>query len=268
MKLLIFWDIFGRVWRKALEKELPILRKKYNPDFVVANIENATSWRWPIEKHAVELENLWIDIMTSWDHIFDNEEKISSFLWDKNSILLRPANLYESEFYKFPWKWYVVLEKNNKKILIINLLSETFMRYNVYNPFLKADEILKSIDISELDWIVIDFHKEVSSEWFWLGYFLEWRASFIYGTHTHSQTNDEVILENGTWIIGDVWMVWPFPSVIWASFESLKKRFLTWVSKWKIEQSLVDTYVVNWVFVEIENKKCINIEKIRIRNKL
>lgn len=267
MKVLIFWDIFWRIWRTALEKELSILKKKYRPDFIVANIENVTSGRGPIEKHAIELKNMWIDIMTSWDHIFDNEKKIEDFLVDTNSILLRPANFYESEYYKIPGKWYSVIEKNWKKLMVINLLSETFMRYNVYNPFLKADEILKDLD-EEVDGVVIDFHKEVSSEWYWLWYFLDWRASFIYWTHTHIQTNDEIILENGTGILTDVWMTWPFPSVIWADFDSLKKRFITWVSKWKIEQSLNNNYVVNWVFIEIEDKKCINIEKIRVRNKL
>ncbi len=29
MKLLIFWDVFGRVWREWLKKELPGLVKKY-----------------------------------------------------------------------------------------------------------------------------------------------------------------------------------------------------------------------------------------------
>ncbi len=75
MKILIFWDVYGRIWRKWLKAELPWLKEKYNPDFVIANIENCTSWRWPIEKHVIELEKLWIDIMTSWDHVFDNYQK-------------------------------------------------------------------------------------------------------------------------------------------------------------------------------------------------
>jgi calcineurin-like phosphoesterase len=97
---------------------------------------------------------------------------------------------------------------------------------------------------------------------------MNWDLSLVYWTHTHMQTNDEVILENGTWIISDVWMVWPFPSVIWADFNSLKKRFLTGIWRWKIEQSLTDKYVVNWLFVNIEDRKCVEMEKIRVRNSL
>jgi len=265
MKILVFWDVYWRIWRKALEKELPLLKNKYNPDFVIVNIENATWWRGPIESHAIELENLWIDVMTSWDHIFDNEEKIKNFLDKQDSKLIRPMNFYESEEFILPGKGYKLIEKNWKKLLVINLMSETFMKFNVFNPFIKIQEFLKTFK-EDYDAIIIDFHKEVSSEAYWLWYLLDWAVSLIYGTHTHMQTNDENILENWTWVISDVWMVWPYPSVIWADFFSLKKRFLTWIWKWKIEQSLNNRYVVNWLFAEIEDWKCIDIEKIRIRN--
>ena len=42
MKILFFGDIFGRSGRDALIKELPYFKKKYNPDFVLANGENAS----------------------------------------------------------------------------------------------------------------------------------------------------------------------------------------------------------------------------------
>jgi calcineurin-like phosphoesterase len=41
-----------------LAKELPILKNKYKPDFIIVNIENATSGRGPIEEHAIELKKL------------------------------------------------------------------------------------------------------------------------------------------------------------------------------------------------------------------
>lgn len=268
MKILIFWDLYGRVWRKALEKELPILKQKYKPDFTISNIENCTSARWPIEKHAVAIENMWVDLMTSWDHIFDNEKKIIEFLDRPGSNLIRPANFYESSHYPTPWKGYKILEKNWKRLLVINVMSEVLMRFNLYNPFLKVDEILEELKWEKLDGIIVDHHKEYSSEVVAMSYFLDSRVSFVYGTHTHVQTNDEFIFDSGTWFITDVGMVWPFPSVIWADFESVKKRFLTWLNKWKIEQDLSWNYVVNWVCVEIKEGKCVNIEKIRIRNKL
>lgn len=267
MKILIFWDVYGRIWRDALKKELPKLKEKYNPDFIVANIENATSWRWAIEKHAIELEKLWIDIMTSWDHVFDNFEKIKDYLNKKDSKLIRIANFYNDK--NLEWKWYKVVAKNWKKLLVIHLMWETFMNHKVYNPFLKATEILEQCKLEKIDWIIIDFHKEATSEWYWMWFHLDWKVWLVFWTHTHIQTNDELILPAGTWIISDVWMNWPLYSVIWADFKSVEKRFLTWINRWKIEQCLDKHYVVNSIFVELDDSgKCMNIEKIRIRGEL
>lgn len=265
MKVLIFWDIYWKVGRAALKKELPMLKRKYNPDFVIANVDNISSWRWPVEKHIVEMEKLWIDAMTWGDHIFDNLSRIKDTLEEKDSKLLRPANFYESEHYKVPGRWYKILEKNGKKLLLIHLLWEVFMKFNVENPFIKVDSILKEFKHEKLDWIIIDFHKEVTSEWYGMSFFLNWRVSFIYWTHTHVQTNDDIILPNWTGIISDVWMVWSIYWVIWADYNSVEKMFLTWINKWKIEQSLDKNYIVNWVYLEIwEDLKSNKIEKIRI----
>ncbi len=267
MKILIFGDLFWRIWRHALIQEIDNLRSQYNPDFVIVNWENITSGRWPMEKHMKEVHDIWVDLFTSWDHFFDNEKNLLPYLERKDCKLIRPANYYESDFYKIPWKGYITLKQNWKKLLVINLLSETFTRDNVYNPFLKVDAILKKFEKKneKLDWIIIDFHKEVWSEWYAMQDFLDWRVSFIFWTHTHIQTNDEQISENWTGLISDVWMIWPKKSIIGSDYGSLKKRFLTGINKWKIEQSLDKNFIMNWVLVEIDNntKKCISIEKIR-----
>ena len=269
MKILIFWDVYGRVWRNALKKELPKLKEKYKPDFVIVNIENCTSWRWPIEKHILELEDLGIDVMTWWDHIYDNLSRVEDYLNEDDSKLIRPANFYEYEWYNLPWKWYKIVEKNGKKLLVIHLLWEVFMNFKVSNPFVKVEEIINNHKWEHIDWIIVDFHKEATAEWCAMAFFLDWKASFVFWTHTHIQTNDELILPKWTWFISDVWMNWPLYSVIWADYKSVEKRFLTWIGKWKIEQCLDKNYVVNWVCVEIWDKmKCEKIEKIRIRWKI
>ena len=271
MKILIFWDVYWRIGRNAFKKEFPKLKEKYGPDFSIVNIDNITSWRWPIEKHLLEIEKLWVDIMTWWNHVLDNIWKIENYLnWEK-SILLRPANFYETEEYIIPGKWYKIIEKNWKKLLVIHLLWSIFMNIRTYNPFLKVKEILKEIETlwKKVDGIVIDFHKEVTSEWYAMAYLLDSRVSFVFWTHTHVQTNDELILPGWTWIISDVWMVGPLYSIIWADFESVKRRFLTWINKWKIGQNLQNDYLINGVFIEIwKDMKSQKIEKIKIIWKL
>lgn len=264
MKILTFWDIYWRVWRNAFLKELPNLKQKYNPDFIIVNVDNISSWRGPIEKHLIELEKAWVDLMTSWDHVFDNLEKIRDYLNKSNSKLIRALNYFENEEFRVPWKWFSVLEKNSKKLLVVHLMSSSWMKDACYNPFLKLEEFLQEKNWENFDWIVVDFHKEFSSEIYWLAFWFDWKISFCYWTHTHIQSNDELILDNGTWVMNDLWMSWSQYSVIWATFDSVKQRFFTWINRWKIIQSLDNRYVVNWAFVEIENSKCIKIEKIKL----
>ena len=271
MRFLIFWDIYWRIWRNAIKKEFDNLKKTYSPDFIIANIENITSWRWPIEKHLLEIEKLWVDIMTWWDHIFDNLKNIKSYLESEKSKLIRPANFYESEDLKLPWKWYKIIEKDWKRILIIHLLWQIFMKNNVDNPFFKLKELINQLKWKYDIWI-LDFHKEATSEIYWLWLYIQDelkndKISLLFWTHSHIQTNDEFILENWTWFICDVWMSGAEYSVIWADFWSVKKRFLSWIQQWKIEQSLDKRYLVNALFAEIDEEtwKCKKVEKIKIK---
>ncbi len=270
IKILIFWDIVWRVWRKALKKEIEKLKTRFSPDFIIANWENLASGRWPTEKLILEIKKLWIDLFTSWNHTFDNEEKLNDYLNKQDSILIRPANHIESRFYKIPWKGYKILEKNWKKLLVVNLMSSIFMRDQMTNVFLKLDEIIEKVKNEKIDSIIIDFHRETSSEIYALAFFTEKlskQISLIYWTHTHIQTNDEIILPSWIWIITDVWMTGSLYSVIWADYKNLEKRFLTWIAKGKIEQDLWKNYVVNYLFVETDKKtwKTIDIQKWRIR---
>ena len=270
MRVLIFWDIFGRVGRNAFKKHFLDVKNKYNPDFTIVNPENISSGRGPITKHMKEIDGLGIDMYTSGNHIYDNFDDIKDYLDAPNSKMIRPANFYESEHVYFPGKWYKILEKNGKKILVINLMSGIFMRDEVYNPFLKADEILKSFNTKDFNAIIIDFHRETTSEIYAMWMFLDKKISFVYGTHTHIQTNDELVLPGGTGLLTDVGMSGPLYSVIGADFNSMKGRFLWWVLKGKIDQALCDDYVVSACVVDIDDdtRRCLNIEKIRIRGRL
>lgn len=264
MKVLVFGDIYGRVGREALTRELGTLKKKYQADFVIANIENATAGRGPVSEHAQDIEKLWVDVMTWGDHIFDNVPNINTYLNKKDSILIRPANFYESDKFSLKWKGYILIEKQGKRLLVIQVLGEVFMSHNVSNPFLKVSEILESIPRSDYDACILDFHRETTAELYGMWYYLDGKVSLVYGTHTHIQTNDAHILKDGTGIIADVGMNGPFDSVIGAEYASVEKRFLTWIQRGKIEQQIKWPYVINAVFVEIDESTgaCTHIENI------
>lgn len=267
MKLLIFWDIYWRNWRRLVKKYLPSLKEKYSPDFIIGNSENMTSGKWPNLKHILEMKELWFDCLTSGDHVFNHLKEIKEYLEGLDSIQLVPANFYESRFYKVPGQWFKIIEKNWQKILVINILWNAFIWAQSSNPFIKIDEILEDFKSKkiEFDWIIVDFHRETTAEIYAMSEFLSSRVTFIYGTHTHVQTNDEHILSSGTWMISDIWMVGPLHSSLGQTFETRLPRFISWLNIFSArpEQDLW-LGCLNWVYVEIEDKKCKIIEKIRI----
>ena len=60
-----------------------------------------------------------------------------------------------------------------------------------------------------------------------MGYFLDGKITAMFGTHTHIQTADEQILENGTGYITDIGMTGPKYSILGMDRDVALKRFLT-----------------------------------------
>lgn len=265
LKIVILWDIYWRNWRNLVKKFTNELKKTYSPDFMIANSENMTSWRAPSTKHILEMKELWFDCLTWWNHSLSNLKENWAYMDSSDSIQIRPANYINHPSYKVPWKGYKIIEKDWKKVLVINLLWNAFIWWQVYNPFLKADELLSEIN-GDFDAIIIDYHRETTAESYAMSQYLSSRVSLVYWTHTHVQTNDEHILESWTWMITDIWMVWPFHSSLWQTFESRLPNFLTWTNVFS-KKPEVDMWpwLLCGIYVEIENFKCIKIEKIKIK---
>lgn len=272
LKVLFFGDIVGRPSREILIKILPDLKKEYQSDFIIVNGENA-SHGFGLNKNSFnEILKAGVDIITSGNHIFDKEEAIE-LLQDQNTPLIRPLN-YPSDI---PGNGYKVLEKNNKKILVINALGRIFIKGEADDPFRAIDRVLKIYTLRSnykkndkkeiVDAIIVDWHAEATSEKMALGYYLDGRVSAVLGTHTHVQTADERILENGTAYISDVGMVGAKDSIIGIKKELILKSFLMrYPRKSEIpENSLIQ---VNGVLIEIkDNGLAENIFRIqRIAN--
>ena len=91
------------------------------------------------------------------------------------------------------------MEKNGKRLLVIHLLGHAFIdKFRCHNVFLHADMLLEQYRDQNIDHIIIDFHKEATAEIQGLAHYLDGRISAIFGTHTHVQTNDALILPQGT----------------------------------------------------------------------
>jgi len=43
-------------------------------------------------------------------------------------------------------------------------MSQIFLHQDVYNPFLKMHELLQELDVNDFHAVLVDFHKETTSE--------------------------------------------------------------------------------------------------------
>lgn len=51
MNILFIGDVFSSIGRDMVERYLPKVKERYNVDFVIANVENATHGKGLIKRH-------------------------------------------------------------------------------------------------------------------------------------------------------------------------------------------------------------------------
>ena len=223
MKILILGDIMGPSGRKALTENLSNLIKRKNLDFVIINGENAADDGLGITKEiANNFFECGVDVITSGNHIWDKKD-IVNFI-NENNRLLRPANLLNDA----PGNGYGIFSSKNKKfkIGVINLMGNVFMRKSD-DVFKKAIELKEKLILKKnIDFLVIDFHGEITSEKMAIGHFFDGYSTCVVGTHTHVPTADTRILDKGTAFQTDIGMCGDYNSVIGMNKESSLKKFL------------------------------------------
>ena len=86
--------------------------------------------------------------------------------------------------------------------------------------FEKAKEIIKKIKLKkDVDFLVVDFHGEITSEKMATGHF-DGIATCVVGTHTHVPTADTRVLDGGTAYQTDIGMCGDYNSVIGMNKEN------------------------------------------------
>ena len=131
--LFLLGDIIGRPGRRALEKFLPGLIKKYSPAMVIANGENTAGGRGVTEEIGKDLF-LHVDVMTSGNHIWDKKDALPYL--EREPRLLRPANYPPVNPGRFS---YVFQAADGVKAAVLNLQGRVFME-PLDCPFKRADE--------------------------------------------------------------------------------------------------------------------------------
>lgn len=257
MKVLFIGDIVGSIGREALESYLPRLKRKYAPDVVIANGENAAAGRGITKSIYQDLLFMGVDMVTMGNHTWDQKE-IFDFI-DDVDYLIRPANFSEEA----PGRGMATVTKNGKTLSVINLHGRVFLPAHD-DPFKMADELIEEAkQVSPL--VFVDFHAEATSEKIAMGWHLDGRASVVVGTHTHVQTADARVLPGGTAYISDVGMTGPYDEILGMKKDSVLYRFKTNMPT-RFEVPKTGRSVVSGFFTEIDDNtgKALSCERIYI----
>ena len=222
MRIFFLGDIVGRSGRLAVINNINEIIDKRKIDFVIVNGENAADQGVGItEGISNDLFNAGVDVITTGNHVWDQKETANHI--ERETRLLRPENISNNS----PGKGFGIFKsKNGFKVGVLNLMGNVFMK--------KCDDVFKTAEIfknkyklkEDYDFLVVDFHGEITSEKMAMGYFFDGKASLVVGTHTHVPTNDVRILVNGTAYQTDAGMCGDYDSVIGMNKENSLNRFL------------------------------------------
>ena len=222
MRIFFLGDIVGRSGRSAVIMNLKDIIEKKKIDFVIVNGENAADQGVGItEEISNDLFKSGVDVITTGNHVWDQKETANHI--EREKRLLRPENIPSNS----PGKGFGIYQsKNGFKVGVLNLMGNVFMK--------KCDDVFKTAEIfknkyklkEDYDFLVVDFHGEITSEKMAMGHFFDGKATLVVGTHTHVPTNDVKILINGTAYQTDAGMCGDYDSVIGMNKTNSLNRFL------------------------------------------
>lgn len=256
MKILAVGDIVGLNGLNKLKEILPNLKQNQKIDFVIVNGENVAGGMGITQKDFKQILFAGADVVTLGNHTWSKKD-VFNILDDEK--LIRPANYPKGVV----GKGYNIYKCKNKKIAVINLIGRTNMGILTENPFIEAEEIINKIK-DKVDYIVIDFHAEATAEKIALAHYLDGKVNIIFGTHTHVQTADEMVLQKGTGYITDIGMTGPTDSVIGMDKKASIKRFVTTLpEKYKIADG--ESKFNSCLFeLDDDNGRIVNITRINM----
>jgi len=109
---------------------------------------------------------------------------------------------------------------------VLNLMGNIFMKkcedvFETAKKFISNNKLKKNYDF-----LIVDFHGEITSEKMAMGHFFDGEATLVIGTHTHVPTSDTMILKKGTAYQTDAGMCGDYNSVIGMNKDNSINKFL------------------------------------------
>ncbi|MBE6137206.1 MAG: YmdB family metallophosphoesterase [Erysipelotrichaceae bacterium] len=242
MRILYFGDIVGDKVLKVLKDNIEEIKREYKVNMVLANGENITSGKGLSFKHYKELRSLGVCGVSMGNHTFSKSE-IKDFI--NEEAICRPANL-NTEY----GKGYIYIKYNDKTIALVNMLGRVFLNTPLDCPFQTMDKLLEEI---KADHIIVDFHAEATSEKKAFFYEYAGKVDAVVGSHTHTQTADEQVLNN-TCFITDMGMCGAYNSILGDDTQSIIKRFRSGVYE-PLSVANDNEFIINAVVLDLNDVK-------------
>ena len=211
-------DVVGKPGIQAVRKMLGRVIADHQIDFVVANGENAAGGIGITPELARDFLKMGVDCITTGNHIWRQRE-IQDYIV-RQPRLLRPANFPPAQPGVGVGRYETA---GGVPVGVVNLAGRVFMD-PADNPFFTADAALRELEGVPI--ILVDFHAEATSEKKAMALYLAGKVTAVVGTHTHVQTADETVFEEGTAFITDMGMTGPHDSVIGMRKDLVLERFV------------------------------------------
>lgn len=258
LRVLMVGDIYGRPGREMLRETLPALRRARGIDFTIVNGENAAAGFGLTRPIYDEIRTAGADVVTMGNHTWDKRE-ILDFI-DGEPELLRPINYPAGT----PGRGAGIYAVGGRRILVANAMGRVFSPVHLDCPFRALDALLER-EGGRNPLSIVDFHAEATSEKEAMGWFLDGRATGVFGTHTHIQTADARVLPGGTAYLTDVGMTGPAQSVLGVRREIILERFLTQLPmRFEVAEGKRQFSAV-LVTADPESGRALEVERIFIR---
>lgn len=253
MKILAIGDVVGQAGVAYLRSNLRKIKSNLGVDLVIVNGENSAEIHGIGQNDAEDIFYAGADVITTGNHAFGRYD-IYSYL-DDEKYILRPANFPGSA----PGHGHCIINAAGQRVLVMNLQGNVSMKVSLANPFEAADSILKR-EAGNYDVAVLDFHAEATSEKLAMGYYLDGRASVVFGTHTHVATADEQVMPSGTGYITDIGMTGPDISILGVATDCIIKGFTTAMpQRYRVADGKITSHGALFTLSE---DKCIKVERI------
>ena len=254
LNILAIGDVVGEEGLKHLERHLRQVKKLKDIHFTVVNGENASGVGLTPDQ-AWRMYDAGADAVTLGNHAF-GKMQICSFL-DDTRWILRPAN-YTG---RMPGHGWEIFDVNGIRIRVVNLIGRCDLAWGTDNPFTTVDRILER---GKADITLVDFHAEATSEKLAMGYFLDGRASAVWGTHTHVQTSDCGVLPSGTGYITDLGMTGPMESALGIKPEQSIALFRGDLTS-RFEPAPGPCWLCGAIFtIDLNTNRCTSVEQVQI----